>query len=291
MQLVTQLDEPVRVDVPLLPTHKPAVFTALRTLAVASALVVGTLCVSIALPWRSTPSGIALPWGATTSRVLVTGFKPFGNISWNPAEEVALQLNGSCLAGVCIEGWSLSVDHGGAEEAARRVVDINQHWDAVLHLGFESVAKGLRIETMAANVLASDSRAWSAVCTCPPPSPLCTKLTRALAMAACAGRAVLQERYGLAGRAPRRTVPARHDSAARCARAAAPAPAARWWSRGFSVGAVEPRRWLLLCPPAIELQSAVLPQEGRSLPTLPCGPSAQSATRSITARYGRCAPT
>jgi hypothetical protein len=34
--------EPPRLEEPLLPSHKPAVFTALRTLAVASALVVGT---------------------------------------------------------------------------------------------------------------------------------------------------------------------------------------------------------------------------------------------------------
>ena len=36
------MDEPPRLEEPLLPSHKPAVFTALRTLAVASALVVGT---------------------------------------------------------------------------------------------------------------------------------------------------------------------------------------------------------------------------------------------------------
>ena len=148
------MDEPPRLEEPLLPSHKPAVFTALRTLAVASALVVGTLCVSIAVPALGSPASLFT--GAAPMRVLVTGFKPWGNYTSNPSQDVAMQLNGSCVAGVCIEGRSLSVDRAGVDVIAHRVVEANQHWDAVIHLGFESVSKGLRIETAAANIVSSE---------------------------------------------------------------------------------------------------------------------------------------
>ncbi len=109
-------------------------------------------------------SGASCAPGAPT--VLITGFEPFGTLRVNPAEVVARKLNGTCARGARIETWVLPVSHSGASrvaEALRRGV----RWDAVIHLGAEDVAKGLRLEVAAANVLArEDSHAWSTEISC-----------------------------------------------------------------------------------------------------------------------------
>lgn len=147
----------------LAPSPRPAALPVLRFFAVASSLAVIMLCTTAAPLLVRLPS---LSAEAAPLTVLVTGFEPFGNLTSNPAEEVARRLNGSCTAGVCLEGWSLAVDGAGVEAPAERIAAGGQHWDAVIHLGFESVAKGLRIETMAANVKASNHSGWSADVPC-----------------------------------------------------------------------------------------------------------------------------
>ncbi len=54
-------------------------------------------------------------------KVLITGFQPFGSARVNPAELVALSLDGTCHLvstpvkelSVCFEGFSVPVDHSG----------------------------------------------------------------------------------------------------------------------------------------------------------------------------------
>uniref|UniRef100_A0A7S3JRC4 Pyroglutamyl-peptidase I n=1 Tax=Aureoumbra lagunensis TaxID=44058 RepID=A0A7S3JRC4_9STRA len=85
--------------------------------------------------------------------VLVTGFERFNNILVNPSLVAAMSLNGTCGPHYCIESHILSVDSNGAKWPASRL----HKYIAVLHLGFEDVAKGLKIEIMAKNLLGSTS--------------------------------------------------------------------------------------------------------------------------------------
>ena len=52
-------------------------------------------------------------------RVLVTGYGAFDSMTDNPSQMVALELNGTCTNGLCIEGWVLSVDTQGASRVAQ----------------------------------------------------------------------------------------------------------------------------------------------------------------------------
>ena len=95
--------------------------------------------------------------------ILLTGYNPWGNFSENPSGEVAKALNGTQIEGglrvhslridvseegvLLAEGW---VRSGGAEGPWGP-------WDAVVHLGFEDEAKGLKLETMAFNAKASST--------------------------------------------------------------------------------------------------------------------------------------
>eukprot|EP00966_Prymnesium_polylepis_P020735 477288-Prymnesium_polylepis.1 len=107
-------------------------------------------------------------------RVLVTGFEPFGNMTSNPAELVATHLAESpCKAGVCVAAMHLPVNRTGVERVAAALDAGPAHaeFDAVLHLGFESISKGLRLEIAAANLLAVDhpppgAPGWSADVPC-----------------------------------------------------------------------------------------------------------------------------
>ena len=108
-------------------------------------------------------------------RVLVTGFEPFGNLTNNPAQLVARHLGEErCKAGACITALHLPVNRTGVQRVAsalRHGARARSEYDAVLHLGFESIAKGLRLEIAAANLLAEDHRppgapGWSADVPC-----------------------------------------------------------------------------------------------------------------------------
>ena len=102
-----------------------------------------------------------------TYNVLVAGYGPFNNNTDNPAGDVATALDGDCYqlsdllpgaagtAGrVCFSGWVLPVTHVGATEvsrALRRGTLQRAGIDAIVHLGLEDSAKGLKIELTAVN--------------------------------------------------------------------------------------------------------------------------------------------
>lgn len=103
--------------------------------------------------------------------VLVTGFAPFRNFTFNPSGEAALALDGHC-AGMgtegapeaCFDGRLLTVDRAGASAVAELLGQAGgSKYCAVVLLGFEDSAKGLRLELAAANVRATeDNPGWSA---------------------------------------------------------------------------------------------------------------------------------
>ncbi|CAM9561316.1 unnamed protein product [Scytosiphon promiscuus] len=57
---------------------------------------------------------------------------------------------------ICFEGVSVPVTTKGSGWAARELTEDPTRWDGIIHLGFESSAKGLRLETIGANVKTSD---------------------------------------------------------------------------------------------------------------------------------------
>lgn len=94
---------------------------------------------------------------AAERRVLITGYLPFGNMTSNPAAEVALALNGTCRSGTCVTAITLPVNRSGASRVASELEHLagdRAPWQAVIHLGFEAISKGLRLEIAAANLLA-----------------------------------------------------------------------------------------------------------------------------------------
>ncbi|OLQ06855.1 Pyrrolidone-carboxylate peptidase [Symbiodinium microadriaticum] len=84
--------------------------------------------------------------------ILLTGYNPWGNLTQNPSGEVAAALNGSIVEQLVVHSLRVDVTELGVLEA-QDVVE-RGGWDAVVHLGFEDEAKGLKLETMAANVRA-----------------------------------------------------------------------------------------------------------------------------------------
>ncbi|CAN0529788.1 unnamed protein product, partial [Ectocarpus sp. 12 AP-2014] len=89
------------------------------------------------------------------------GYEPFLDNLVNPAQSVAGSLNGTCdtvylthprTMRLCYEGVSVPVTAEGSGWAARQLEETPARWGGIIHLGFESSAKGLRLETIAANV-------------------------------------------------------------------------------------------------------------------------------------------
>ena len=108
-------------------------------------------------------SAVSLP--EVTFNVLIAGYGPWGSTTLNPSAATAEALDATCqgLGGgrrVCFSGWNLTVDHSGASEV-QRSLEMGQLQrvgiDAVITLGLESKAKGLRIELAGANVLAESN--------------------------------------------------------------------------------------------------------------------------------------
>lgn len=85
-------------------------------------------------------------------RILVTGFERFGNFTFeNPSKVAAAALNGTCGEHYCASALILSVDSAGARLPVRQLKGVS----ALLHLGFEDVAKGLKLEVIAKNLVGS----------------------------------------------------------------------------------------------------------------------------------------
>ena len=98
--------------------------------------------------------------GTLQKRVLVTGFLPFNQYPVNPSGDVARLLNATCSVipggSVCFDAFVLPVNVTGSslvslmiEEAAKGHRDFA--YDAIIHMGLEDVAKGLKLETFALN--------------------------------------------------------------------------------------------------------------------------------------------
>lgn len=121
---------------------------ALR-LVLAGALIVAAATLNLLL---AEPATNATDFADAT--VLVTGYQPWGSLTHNPAAGVATRLNGTRVGSCVIESVSLPVSREGAEWAARRLASSNGRIAAVIHLGFESRAKGLKLEVAASNVAA-----------------------------------------------------------------------------------------------------------------------------------------
>ena len=135
-----------------------AIVPALSALAVICFYAVGT---------RKHPTTVAELGRSRTHRVFVTGFEPFLAFPANPSGEVALALNGKCVqhgsASICFTGVQIPVTQSGIIAGASQAHGTGGKWDAVLHLGLENSAKGLKLEAIAANVQAttSGSTLWS----------------------------------------------------------------------------------------------------------------------------------
>lgn len=133
-------------------------------------ITLALLSINYAVIHRSgTESGEFIP---LPLRVLITGFSPFHGAVDNISGDLAAQLNGTCIGMICFEGRVVSVDHAGTSEvmddlAAHCYWDetrnaLSAPWDAIIHLGLEDSAKGLKIEVAAVNVRASEDNApWS----------------------------------------------------------------------------------------------------------------------------------
>ena len=110
---------------------------------------------------------------AATFNVLIAGFGPFsegnGTFTDNPAAQTALALDNQCFSmedlvpdvvassRVCFLGWNLSVSHVGASEVERSLhhgAIQRAGIDAIVHLGLENSALGLKIEVTGANIMA-----------------------------------------------------------------------------------------------------------------------------------------
>ncbi|KAF4674596.1 hypothetical protein FOL47_008987 [Perkinsus chesapeaki] len=90
--------------------------------------------------------------------VWVTGYQPFKDFTFNPSAAVASSLNGSCTLDYCIQAYQLPVDHTGASEPARWLRDPSVPKPAaIVLLGLEDRAKGLKLEIAAKNVLADSN--------------------------------------------------------------------------------------------------------------------------------------
>jgi hypothetical protein len=103
----------------------------------------------------------------SSARVLVTGFEPFGGMDYNPSGDVAQAIAGTCVnftyakrdvienVYTCFDSMVLPVDSVGSSTVSGLLYsDKPFPYDAILHLGLEDVAKGLKLETFALNQVA-----------------------------------------------------------------------------------------------------------------------------------------
>jgi len=145
---------------------RPVTFLVLSAVATAAiALAVGSL-VGSSVGSSSLAFNAPSPPDHDTYHVLITGWGPFLNFSFNPSMHLALHMKGRCTEErtenpwatfrVCWTGIVLPVNRTGVmvvEDMLKRGV----RYDAILHTGLENVAKGLKLEVVAANFRANDT--------------------------------------------------------------------------------------------------------------------------------------
>jgi len=85
------------------------------------------------------------------TRVLVTGFEPFGGETVNPSWEVARALDGELIAGARVAALQLPCRFGAAGEALAQAL-LAQRPDAVIALGQAARRSDLSVERVAINV-------------------------------------------------------------------------------------------------------------------------------------------
>mmetsp|Transcript_7806 Transcript_7806/g.25625 ORF Transcript_7806/g.25625 Transcript_7806/m.25625 type:complete len:299 (-) Transcript_7806:146-1042(-) len=143
--------------------------TTLGTLVACGLLMVAVVCVMTRVgasqDWWSDDDEMTLRRrrACRKARVLVTGFRQFNDVA-NPSESAAKSLNGTCGRRYCVEAEILAVNDRGSGWAAERIHD----YAAVLHLGLEDSAKGLKIEVAAKNLKGSRSNLSSFDIPCRP---------------------------------------------------------------------------------------------------------------------------
>mmetsp|Transcript_24308 Transcript_24308/g.54826 ORF Transcript_24308/g.54826 Transcript_24308/m.54826 type:complete len:302 (+) Transcript_24308:306-1211(+) len=116
------------------------------------------------IPFRGQDYNLRGETSIESVHVLLTGFKPFLNYKTNPAGQVASILNGTCHRAsgapeICFTGMQVEVSRDGVQKAVQHA-----HagpYDIILHIGYESVAKGLKLEGFAANILGAEHQGWS----------------------------------------------------------------------------------------------------------------------------------
>ncbi len=145
---------------------KPFVFVALSVTSTAVlALAVGGLVGSLVGSSSFDFDAPSMPQ-QRVHHVLATGWGPFLNFTFNPSMYVALHMDGVCTDEVteapaasfrvCWTGIMLPVNRTGVmtvENMLKRGV----RYDAILHMGLENMARGLKLEVAAANYEANDS--------------------------------------------------------------------------------------------------------------------------------------
>ncbi|KAF4695358.1 hypothetical protein FOZ60_004849 [Perkinsus olseni] len=94
---------------------------------------------------ESSPRGRRVVW--------VTGYQPFKDFTFNPSAAVAGTLNGSCTHEYCVQAFELPVTHAGASQPASWLREpAVPKPAAIVHLGLEDRAKGLKLEVAAKNI-------------------------------------------------------------------------------------------------------------------------------------------
>lgn len=84
-------------------------------------------------------------------RMLVTGFRPFGEVDINPTERLMRVLADEDMAGVALEALVLDTDYRRCEEQFRAALE-RVHPRAVLSFGLSMAADELRLERIAVNL-------------------------------------------------------------------------------------------------------------------------------------------
>lgn len=145
---------------------KPIVFIALSVAATAVlALAVGGLVGGLVGSSSFDFDAPSMPQ-QRVHHVLATGWGPFLNFTFNPSMYVALHMDGVCTDEVtetpaasfrvCWTGIMLPVNRSGVM-AVEHMLKRGARYDAILHMGLENVARGLKLEVAAANYEANDS--------------------------------------------------------------------------------------------------------------------------------------
>ncbi len=86
------------------------------------------------------------------SKVILTGFKPFGSYQFNPTEDLAQAFNGKKIGDHEIIGIVLECTYDAFEKTLKGVIETH-YPAAIISTGLSSSVKGVRIETVGKNIM------------------------------------------------------------------------------------------------------------------------------------------